>query len=68
MARRDTKTNIFQEVSAEFKATIGLKKKVHEGDVSAYVENVDLISPRQLYNYKEHEGKNDKYRRTQISA
>jgi hypothetical protein len=28
--------------------------------VSSYVENVDLISPRQPYNCKEHEGKNDK--------
>jgi hypothetical protein len=58
MASRDTKTNIFQEGSAGFKATIGLnKKKVHEGVVSAYVENVDLISLRQTYNYREQEGK-----------
>jgi hypothetical protein len=70
MASRDTKANIFQEESAGFKATIGLnnKNKMHEGDVSAYVENVDVISLRQTYNYREHEGKNDKNRRTQTSA
>jgi hypothetical protein len=28
--------------------------------MSAYVENVDLISLRQTYNYREHEGKNDR--------
>jgi hypothetical protein len=51
MASRDTKTNIFQDGSAGFKATIGLsKKKVDQGDVSAYVENVNVISLRQLYN------------------
>jgi hypothetical protein len=33
---------------------------VHQGDVSVYVEDVDLIFPRQNYNYKEHERKNDK--------
>jgi hypothetical protein len=61
MASRDTKTDIFQEGSAGFKATIGLnKKKVHPYNVSAYVENVDLISLRQTYNYREHEGRNDK--------
>jgi hypothetical protein len=62
MASRDTKTDIFQEGSAGFKATIGLnkKKQVHQGDVSEYVENVDLISLRRTYNYREHEGKNDK--------
>jgi hypothetical protein len=45
MASKDTKTNIFQEGSAGFKATVGLNnnKKVHQGDVSVYVENVDLI-------------------------
>jgi hypothetical protein len=58
MASRDMKTDIFQEGSAGFKATIGLnKKKVHQSDVSAYVENVEVISVRQTYNYKEHEGK-----------
>jgi hypothetical protein len=58
---RDTKTDIFQEGSAGFKATIGLNRKnVHECDVSAYVENVDLISLRRTYNYREHEGKNNK--------
>jgi hypothetical protein len=30
---------------------------VHQGDASVYVENVRLISLRQKYNYKEHEGK-----------
>jgi hypothetical protein len=69
MASRDTKTGILQEESAGFKPTTGLnKKKVHQGDVSAYVENADLISLRQTYNYKEHEGKNDKNRRMQTSA
>jgi hypothetical protein len=69
MASRDTKTNIFQEGSAGFKATIGLnKKKVHQGDVSAYVENVYVNSLRQPYNYKEREGKNDKNRRMKTSA
>jgi hypothetical protein len=28
---------------------------VHQGDVSVYIENVDLIYLRQKYNYKEHE-------------
>jgi hypothetical protein len=37
---------------------------VHQGHVSVYVKNVDLISPRQQYKYKEHEGKKDKNRRT----
>jgi hypothetical protein len=61
VASRDTKTNIFQEGSAEFKTTIDLnKKEVHQGDVYAYVENVDLISLRQTYNYREREGKSDK--------
>jgi hypothetical protein len=41
---------------------------VHLGDVSAYVENVDVIPLSQTYNCKEHEGKNDKNRRTQTSA
>jgi hypothetical protein len=50
-----------------FKATIGLKK-VHQGDVSVYVENVDLISLRQKYKYKKHGGRNDKNRRMQTSA
>jgi hypothetical protein len=69
MASRDVKTNIFQEGRAGFKATIYLnKKKVHQGNVSAYVENVDLISLRQMYNYREHEGKNDKNRGAQTSA
>jgi hypothetical protein len=67
-ASTDTKTNIFQEESAGFKATTGLKKKVHQGDVSAYVGNVDLISLRQKYNYREHEKKNDKNRPTQTSV
>jgi hypothetical protein len=45
MASRDTTIDIFQEENVGFKATIGLnKKKVHQSDVSAYVENVDLIS------------------------
>jgi hypothetical protein len=58
MASRDTKTDIFQEGSAGFKATVGLnKKKVHQGDVSACVENADLISLRRTCNYREHEGK-----------
>jgi hypothetical protein len=69
MASMDTKTDIFQEGSAGFKATVGLnKKKVHQGDISAYVENADLISLRRTCNYSEHEGKNDKNRRTQTSA
>jgi hypothetical protein len=52
------KTNIFQEESAGIKAMINLskKEKVHQSDVSVYVKNADLISPRQKYNYKEHEG------------
>jgi hypothetical protein len=33
-----------------------VNKKVHQGDVSAYVKTVDLISLVQKYNYKEHEG------------
>jgi hypothetical protein len=58
MASRDTKTDIFQEGSAGFKATVGLnKEKVHKGEVSAYVENVDLISLRRTCNYREHKGK-----------
>jgi hypothetical protein len=57
------KGNIFQEGSARFKATIALnKKKVHQGYVSVYVKNVDLMSPGQQYKYMEHEGKNDKNR------
>jgi hypothetical protein len=63
MASRDTKTNILQEESVRFKATIGLNKKIHQGDVSVYVENVDIISVRQMY--KEPEGKHDKKRRAQ---
>jgi hypothetical protein len=31
------------------------QENVREGDVSFYVMNVDLISLRQKYNYKEHE-------------
>jgi hypothetical protein len=55
--------------SAAFKATIDLyKKKVHQDHVSVYVKNVDLLSLRQQYKYMEHEGKNDKNRRTQTSA
>jgi hypothetical protein len=44
------------------------EKKMHQGHVSFYVKNVDLISLRQKYDYKEHEGKNDKNRPTQTSA
>jgi hypothetical protein len=51
------KTNIFQYGSAGFKATIGLEKKGHKGDVFGYVENVDVISLRRTHNYREHEGK-----------
>jgi hypothetical protein len=43
-------TNIFQEGGAGFKAMIDLKEKAHLVNVSAYVENVDLISLRQTYN------------------
>jgi hypothetical protein len=39
--------------SAGFKATIDMEKKVHQGDVSVFVKNVDLIYLRQKY--KEHE-------------
>jgi hypothetical protein len=54
----NTKTKIFRGESAGFKATIDLnKKKAHQDDVSFYVKNVDLISLRQKYKYKEHEGK-----------
>jgi hypothetical protein len=42
--------------SAGFKATIDLNKKVHPGDVSLFIKNVDLISLRQKYNYMKHEG------------
>jgi hypothetical protein len=38
---------------------------VHQGDVSVYVEDVDLIYLRRKYNYKKHEGKTDKNTRTQ---
>jgi hypothetical protein len=48
--------NIFQDGSAGFKATID-KKKVLHGHVYSYVKNVDLISIRQEYDYKEHGGK-----------
>jgi hypothetical protein len=54
------KTDIFQEESAEFKATIALnkkKKKKHQGYLSAYVDNLDFFYLRQTYNYGEHEGK-----------
>jgi hypothetical protein len=34
-----------------------MKKQGHQGDVSVYVKNVDLISLRQKNNYMEHEGK-----------
>jgi hypothetical protein len=30
---------------------------LHQGDISVYVKNIDLISLRQKYYYKEHEGK-----------
>jgi hypothetical protein len=43
-------------------------KKVLQGDVSFYVRNLDLISLRQKYNYKKHEGKHDRNRWTQTSA
>jgi hypothetical protein len=56
VASRDTKTNILQEGSAGFKATIGLKK-VYQDDVSAHVGNVDVISLRQTCNYRGYEGK-----------
>jgi hypothetical protein len=45
-ASRYTKTNIFKEESAGFKAMKELKK-VHQGAVAANVKNVDLISLRQ---------------------
>jgi hypothetical protein len=38
---------------------------VRQGDVSVYVKTVGLISLRHHYKYMEHEGKNDKNRRTQ---
>jgi hypothetical protein len=41
---------------------------VQQGDVSAYVKNVDLISLKQKYNYKEHEGKIDKNSQKQTSV
>jgi hypothetical protein len=50
IASRNTKTNIFQKGSEGFMTTIDLnqkKNRVHQGDVSLYVKNVDLISLRQ---------------------
>jgi hypothetical protein len=38
------------------------QQQIHKGDVSFYVKNIDLISLRQKYNYKENEGKNDRNR------
>jgi hypothetical protein len=43
-------------------------KKVRQGHVSVYVNNVDLISLRQKYDYKERERKNDRSRQTQTST
>jgi hypothetical protein len=61
--------NIFQEGNPGFKATISLnKKKVHQGDVSFYIKNVDLISLKQKYNHENTMEKNDRNRRTQTSA
>jgi hypothetical protein len=40
IAGRNTKANIFQKGRAGFKATIDLKK-MHQGDVSVYVNIVD---------------------------
>jgi hypothetical protein len=69
IASRNTQTNIFQVGSAGFKAAIDWsRKKVHQGDVSFYVRNVDLIPLMQKYKYKEHEGNNDRNKRTQISS
>jgi hypothetical protein len=56
-ASSNTNTNIFQERSAGFKATINLNKKVRQGCVSVYVMIVGLISLRTEYNYKKHDGK-----------
>jgi hypothetical protein len=41
---------------------------MHQGDVSVYVKNVDLISLRKKYNYMEHEGKTTETDGTQIST
>jgi hypothetical protein len=41
---------------------------MHQGDASAYVKFTDLHSLRQKYKHVEHREKNDKHRRTQISA
>jgi hypothetical protein len=55
---RNKKTNICQEGSTGLKATVVLNKnKVRENDVSFYVNNVGLISLRQKYNCKKHEGR-----------
>jgi hypothetical protein len=56
--RGGTRRLTFSKRGAEFKATIDMKK-VHQGHVSGYVNNVDLIYLRQKYNYEEYEGKND---------
>jgi hypothetical protein len=59
----NTKTNDFQNGRAGFNTTIDLNKEVHQVAVSFYVKNVDLISLRQKYNYKEYEGENDRNER-----
>jgi hypothetical protein len=51
------KANIFQKRSARFKVTIDLNKEVHTNNVPSYVKNVNLISLRQRYRYKEYEEK-----------
>jgi hypothetical protein len=45
---RSLKTNTFQEGSTGFKKRKKKKKIMHQGDVSVYVKNVDLIFQRQI--------------------
>ncbi|PNF19798.1 hypothetical protein B7P43_G14309 [Cryptotermes secundus] len=52
------KANIFQKRSAGFKMKDLNKKKVHQGDFSIYVKNVNLGSLKHQYKYMEYEGKN----------
>jgi hypothetical protein len=57
-------TNIFQGGSAGFKVMMDVKR-MHQGYVSIYVRNVDLITLSHKCNYKElEEKKNDGNRRT----
>jgi hypothetical protein len=59
IASKNTKTKIFQEGSEAFKPAIDPRKKYITVTTLFYVKNVDLISLRKKYNYKEHEEKID---------